>query len=95
MQISDIQGYGHQGLKISLNIGDQYEITHMCERIENYVRNSKEIHAKTGEEFPMIEELEKVFNFLSKLAFPINEKCTVFDPKTDEEPVKVPVKAMK
>ena len=89
MQITNLQGYGHQGLKISLNLMDQYSITHMCERIECYLRNAKEIHDETGEEFPMLEELQMMLNFLSKLALPRDEKSTVFDEKTDEEEVRV------
>ena len=89
MQITNVSGYGHTGLKISLNLMDQYTITHMCERIECYLHNAKETHDETGEEFPMLEELQMIWNFLSKLALPHEEKSTVFDEKTDEDIVLV------
>lgn len=95
LQITNLEGYGHWGVKVQLNLMDQYSITQMCERIECYLRNSKEIHAETGEEFPMLEELQMILNFLSKLALPRGETSTVFDPKTDEKPEKVPAKATK
>ena len=89
MQLTNLSGYGHQGLKVSLNLMDQYEITHLCERIECYLKNAEEVHAETGEELPMTEELQMALNFFSKLALPIKEKSNVFEPLTDEDIIPV------
>ena len=45
MQKKPILGEGHCGLTVDLNIADQYEITHLVERLDWYYQQRNELQA--------------------------------------------------
>lgn len=96
MKLDELKTWGHAGIKVTLNIMDQYSITNMVERIEGYFESKKEFEEQQRDNFENLEnglvpvpeciddELKMVLIFLKKLALADNEKSTVFD----EEPKK-------
>lgn len=96
MELKELQVWGHAGIKVTLNIMDQFAITHIVERIESYFETKKEFEERDNFEnlenglvpIPVIdEELKMVLIFLKKLALSENMVPTVFE-ELKEEPKK-------
>lgn len=94
MELKELQVWGHAGIKVTLNIMDQYSITHMVERIENYFKSKKEFEEQRDNfenlenglvPVPVIdEELKMILIFLKKLALSENMVSTVFEEQKEE-----------
>lgn len=93
MKLDELKTWGHAGIKVTLNIMDQFEITHMVERIESYFETKKEFEERDNFEnlenglvpIPVIdEELKMVLIFLKKLALSENLEPTVFEEQKEE-----------
>ena len=94
MELKELQVWGHAGIKVTLNIMDQYSITHMVERIESYFKSKKEFEEQRDNfenlenglvPVPVIdEELKMILIFLKKLALSENMVSTVFEEQKEE-----------
>ena len=94
MKLDELKTWGHAGIKVTLNIMDQFAITHMVERIESYFESKKEFEEQRDNfenlenglvPIPVIdEELKMVLIFLKKLALSENLVPTVFEEQKEE-----------
>ena len=92
MKTKERQSYGHSGLTVELNLMDQYELTHLAERLawhksvneefENWKNNPVD-PMPSEPSFPA-EEIDKMLVFLNKLSLTSTSKATVFDIEEEE-----------
>ena len=82
MDAREIISTGHCGLRVTLNLADQFAITEVYNALSEELKRMNNM-IKDGVDIPIYPVIESVCIFLKKLSVPIKEQATVFE----KEPV--------
>jgi len=86
MQVTEKKDWGITGITVDINPLEQYEVTHMVERFEDYLHANEAYQAEQGyEPEPPIEEMLLLLNFLRKIGLKKECQSTIFKPQEEEE----------
>lgn len=85
MRTKDLQGYGHTGLEVRLNLMDQVAITDLVDSISEHIEN---IEDREKNNVPymgnIIPDIKLALVFLRKLALANRDKASVFEEETKD-----------